>query len=268
MNRECSVCGRWLSPNNLQKHIESHDKKKRDRIKIPDDALIDGLFQCWICNDFRSATKAGVATHICRAHSADTSRWSGRPKGIPAWNKGLTKDTSPVIKDKAAAQSIRAILDFQTGARKPSIMSLAKRRELSIRQSLRNSGGKCKWFEIDGRKVQGTWEKNLAEKFLSLGIDWTKPSTNTETWSYEDDAGELHTYSPDFYLPRYDIWLEIKGYWWGNDRKKMRSVMCKYPDRAIIIVESQLYRQLLECKTAYQLEQQFQDPTKVDHLQI
>jgi hypothetical protein len=33
------------------------------------------------------------------------------------------------------------------------------------------------------------------------------------------------TYTPDIYLPEFDITLEIKGYWWGNDEEKMKCVL-------------------------------------------
>ena len=108
------------------------------------------------------------------------------------------------------------------------------RRQTSIRQSLHNSGGKSKWFEVAGIKVQGTWERDLALKFEEWGIAWEKP-TRKLAWPYFIDGKRKH-YSPDFYLPSIGVWVEVKGHWWGDDMRKMVAVTRRYPRRQIVLV--------------------------------
>lgn len=127
----------------------------------------------------------------------------------------------------------------------PNKMGQLARDKLSKEQSLMNRGGKSKWFEVNGIKVQGTWEYNIALKFEELNISWQKPKTNNDVWLYLKD-GKIKSYSPDFYLPEFDVFIEIKGHWWGDDREKMRIVKETYPDRKIIIVEKEEYLQCLE----------------------
>lgn len=122
-------------------------------------------------------------------------------------------------------------------------MGVDARKRLSEKQSLNNSGGKSKWFDINGIKVQGTWERDIAIKFNELNIEWIKPKTNNSIWIYEKD-GKQHSYSPDFYLPEFDIYIEIKGYWWGDDKNKMDIIIKTYPERRLLIIEKEEY---LEC---------------------
>ena len=136
-------------------------------------------------------------------------------------------------------------LSYQQGQRKPSIMSQEARKRVSIRQSLNNSGGKCKWFEVAGQKVQGTWERDMALKFEEMGVNWYKPRVKTDTWEYELD-GKQKSYSPDFYLPDEDLYIEVKGYWWGNDKNKMKAVLKQHQDKKLVIIEKDKFYRFME----------------------
>ena len=111
-------------------------------------------------------------------------------------------------------------------------MSLEARKRLSKRQSEHNSGGKSKWYEVAGKKVQGTWERDLALLFERQGVQWER----CKSWSYYID-GKKKSYTPDFYLPEYGIYLEVKGYWWGADKEKMEAVKFQYPYRKLLILD-------------------------------
>ena len=162
-----------------------------------------------------------------------------------AWNKGLSKKTDARIAKYSELISRTQKARVANGTFIPSIMSVEAKKRLSEEQSLHNRGGKSKWYNVDGVKVQGTWERNLALKFKEIGIKWTKPHTNNEVWKYTQDNVEK-SYAPDFYLPDYDIWLEVKGYWWGKDKEKMDIVMKTYPNRKIVIVEKTEYENILK----------------------
>lgn len=115
--------------------------------------------------------------------------------------------------------------------------------QLSISQSLENRGGRSKWFEVSGIKVQGTWERDIAEKLDELSVRWTK--IRNFPFRYLKN-NKVHRYSPDFYLPDFDCYLEIKGYWWGNDREKMSLVRAQNPDKKIIVIEKDEYKRIMQ----------------------
>lgn len=127
----------------------------------------------------------------------------------------------------------------------PNVMGEEARKNLSIRQSLNNSGGKCKWFEVSGQRVQGTWERNIANKFNEMGIKWIKLKTHKDILFYTYKDSE-RAYTPDFYLPDFDVYLEVKGYWWGDDRNKMDIVIKQHPDKKIIIIEKSEYKRIMQ----------------------
>jgi len=118
------------------------------------------------------------------------------------------------------------------------IAGVDARKKLSQEQSLRNRGGKCKWFKVSGQKVQGTWERDLALAFNKLGIQWIKPTVNRDIWKYYCD-GKIKSYTPDFYLPEFDVYIELKGYWWGDDKRKMDIIKQTYPYKKLLVVEKQ-----------------------------
>jgi hypothetical protein len=118
------------------------------------------------------------------------------------------------------------------------------KRKISEKLSINNKGGRSKWYVVADQKVQGTWERDIAIKFEQLGIRWLKLKTNKDTLKYEMN-GKIRSYTPDFYLLDYDIFVEVKGFWWGNDKEKMRIVLESHPDKNIVIVEKDEYKEIM-----------------------
>ena len=177
---------------------------------------------------------------------AASQRTAGHQVGKPAWNKGLNKSTDARVLQYATANAGKSSphkgkkLEEIVGKERAAII----KKNTSRRMSIKNNGGRSKWYEVAGQKVQGTWERNIALKFEEMGINWSKPKTNNDIWEYKLD-NKIKSYAPDFYLPDLNIWLEIKGYWWGNDRQKMDIVQQTYPNRKIIIIEETDYKKIL-----------------------
>lgn len=46
----------------------------------------------------------------------------------------------------------------------------------------------------------------------------------------------IHTYTPDFHIPGTNIYLETKGRFTSQDRKKMLLVKAQHPDKRVIMV--------------------------------
>jgi hypothetical protein len=206
---------------------------------------------CDICNRVCQGLRALKSHKIQKHERAGTPRaYKGvmrKSPSKPAWNKGLTKSTDVRVKRNGDNSKHTTALKKQLGTwqRAPLTVNKGHRQRLSERQSTNNTGGKCTWFEVDGVKVQGTWERNLAVKFNELGIVWIKPRRVDEIWKYNIDD-KIKSYTPDFYLPEYDTYLEVKGYWWGDDRRKMDIIIAKYPERKIFIVELEQYQQIMD----------------------
>lgn len=52
--------------------------------------------------------------------------------------------------------------------------------------------------------------------------------------------GRLVTYTPDFYIPSLDWWVEVKGHWWDDARAKVDAFREQYPDLKFSVVGSKL----------------------------
>lgn len=136
-------------------------------------------------------------------------------------------------------------LTYKQNNRKHPTWSNERRLALSERQSTNTKGGKCKWFTVSGQKVQGTWELNIAKQLDSLNIKWIKLKTNKDILKYEIN-GMIRSYSPDFYLPEYDLYLEIKGFWWPGCKEKMDIIFKTYPNKNILVIEKEQYDDILK----------------------
>lgn len=62
----------------------------------------------------------------------------------------------------------------------------------------------------DGKeiKLDSKWELETVKRLDKLNIDWYRPKT---TFEYKTNDGITHTYHPDFFIPQYKCFLEIKS---------------------------------------------------------
>lgn len=79
---------------------------------------------------------------------------------------------------------------------------------------------RVKHFWYNGYYIDGLWELVVVNFLDANGIDWIKPRKSFE---YEWNNG-IHNYYPDFYLPAYDIYIEVKGYETERDLAKYKVV--------------------------------------------
>lgn len=70
--------------------------------------------------------------------------------------------------------------------------------------------------DYNGNDLHGSWELKYAQYLDVKGIKWVR---NKDTFSYIYD-GEIHKYTPDFYLPDSCEYIEIKGYKTDKDLAK------------------------------------------------
>lgn len=235
--KKCLKCGRKISFINYSKHYKSCNGiigNKTDKYKQK-----DGIYKCPHCSKIYS--KFGIQNHIDITHLHKKIFKKGRI----AWNKGLTKETDERVKKLGRTYSNR----LKSGEISPSFKgkkhTIETKNKISKAMSINNKGGRCKWYSVGGIMVQGTWERNLAIKMTLLNIEWDKIKTNSKTFCYIMNEKRKH-YTPDFYLEEYKIYLEIKGFWYGDDKEKIECVLnqCKIP---LVVIEKKLYNKLLNC---------------------
>lgn len=70
-------------------------------------------------------------------------------------------------------------------------------------------GGKNrrKIFEYNGITLESSYELIVAQELDAANVKWTRPGR----FPWIDSVGKPHHYTPDFYLPQYDIYLDPKN---------------------------------------------------------
>ena len=66
-------------------------------------------------------------------------------------------------------------------------------------------------------------EENISDLMTELGVDHDYEATKIP-YTIE------HVYTPDFFLPNKHIYLEAKGYWRPEDRRKIKTIKEQNPD--------------------------------------
>ena len=79
------------------------------------------------------------------------------------------------------------------------------------------------YFDSYGKQVKlnGSWELIVAQYLDESKIKWTNILPKGFEYIWE---GNTHLYFPDFYLPEYNLYLEVKGYERERDRCKWESL--------------------------------------------
>jgi len=122
--------------------------------------------------------------------------------GAP-WNKGKTKDT-----DERIAIQARGLIGHKPNP-----------------GSGRGKGG---WRDDIQMYVRSTWEADVARIFNLLGIQF---EYEPRVFEFRSPSGDVFdTFRPDFFLPRFNLWVEISS--WLSPSKKLRLSLLsqQYPD--------------------------------------
>lgn len=214
IKKQCPKCNRLITANNFNLHFNSdHSISQKKHIRI-DSYQKNGRYLCPYCE--MEFTKNGLGTHIWRKHLGQkvNNRVVNNghfKKGLVPWNNGLTKQTDSRIKS--------------------TIHTVKTKEKLSSWRSKileeKGSGGfkDIKWYKIQNCLcqefiVRGTWELNTAIFLNDNKILWIRKIY----LKYRDSTGLSRIYCPDFYLPEYDLYLEIKGYFSKKDKEKLQYV--------------------------------------------
>jgi len=142
---------------------------------------------------------------------------------------------TPTISDETRAKHSKASKGFKWS--KEAKLNLSKKMKEIVRDnpdsySKNNVCGRVKLIEYKGAKLHGNWELLVAKYFDENNIIWDR--NDVKTFSYMWNNKE-HTYFPDFYLPEYDKYVEVKGYKRDRDIAKWEVV-----DNLIIIQLSEI----------------------------
>ena len=130
-------------------------------------------------------------------------------------------------------------LSWTSGKQDPAVYRTAEHRKIMSRfGGLRARSGRCshvKYTKTDGSIVdlQGSWEVKLAEFFDCNEVKWER---NRVGYRYVFNDKESN-YFPDFFLPHFNVYVEVKGYETEKDRAKWK----QFPFKLLIVKKEEIH---------------------------
>lgn len=96
-----------------------------------------------------------------------------------------------------------------------------------------NVNGRVKKVDYNGILLDGNWEAIVAKYLDDNNIKWERVNSGFKyIWNNSE-----HLYFPDFYLPKYNIYIEVKGYQRDRDIYKWKTL-----NNLLILKESEIIK--------------------------
>ena len=86
------------------------------------------------------------------------------------------------------------------------------------------------WSERLGMFFRSNWEIFIAETLEDLEVSW---EFEPKRFHFRADK---ESYLPDFYLPDFDVWIEVKGYMDKRSQRRIR-LFKKYESPNFVLIE-------------------------------
>ena len=178
----------------------------------------------WICRS--CSTKKGWEKDECRKNHSNSNIESWTPERREISQKFFIKRwKNPVFRKK-----IVELLHSEEVQRKSIYLSLLARCHIKI--------------DAFNESFKSTYEYRFAKCMNENNIEWQYEPKRFKIF-YAKNKKYKHYY-PDFYLPKYDLWIETKGHWYKGTKNKFKKFLKQYPEIKIkVFYEKQIKK--IEC---------------------
>lgn len=239
----CIQCKREISVSNIDRHYQSKSCKHGLKNYVKN-FKFDGL-DCQFCGK-QCKNHNSIRQHVIRCKhnpekiniSCNIQSRKGK-KGENQYTKAKRLGLPvPIVSDITK----KKISDNNTGNRMWSTERRLQHSKIMKLAAINNphsySGnynrGKVKSYEYLGFTVIGRWELAFVQYCLEKCIQIVQPNV---PFSYEWNES-IHVYFPDFYLPEYDIYIEVKGYFTERDSCKIS----QFPHKLKLIEKKEIQK--------------------------
>jgi hypothetical protein len=171
----------------------------------------------------------GVQTNLEKYGEKNPGRFGGvlNTKGMMEKYGVKNPFQSEVIKDKIKKTYMRKY-GVDSPIKVPMILEkiVAHSIETKTKNGTFGKGGRCKWFDINGQRVQGKFEVKIAEFLTENNIKWIA-HRGVPSIQYKDIESRNRHYNPDFYLPDLDVYLEPHAKYFWDEKFVYKIEQCK-----------------------------------------
>ena len=98
---------------------------------------------------------------------------------------------------------------------------------------------KGKRADLKNTYFRSSWEANAARILNLQKRNWLY---ETKTFWFENIKRGCRSYTPDFYLPNENIFIEVKGWWDQKSKTKMKRMKKYYPNIVIEIWDKDFFQ--------------------------
>lgn len=94
-----------------------------------------------------------------------------------------------------------------------------------------------------GKYFRSAWEANVARILDYENIEW---EYECKRFFFEEEVDGVESYQPDFYLPQFDKWIEVKGWMDEKSKTRLRLFAEQYPEenKNLILIDQDFYNAL------------------------
>lgn len=105
----------------------------------------------------------------------------------------------------------------------------------------RTKSGKRK--DLDNIFFRSAWEANIARYYNYIGIKW---EYEPKTFIFDNVTRGSVSYTPDFYLPEEDKWIEVKGWMDSKSKTKLKRFARQYPEeyKKLELIQQKEYNEI------------------------
>jgi len=217
----CDKCNEAISNCNYKRHYESCDGTPKPKSVNKGECKychvkfeLDDKPKGWMANHSRWCYKnpRAVEDKLKISLTNSESLKNGRAKA-------LSKESRMKATEKIKQHHANGVYDsvYEYNRLNPTMLGKKHSEESKLKMSEkfrtlthRRLQKKCvDYRKKDGSivKLDSSWEVVLAERLDNLNIDWIRP----EPIKWYDLENKHHNYFADFYLPKYDVYLDPKN---------------------------------------------------------
>lgn len=90
---------------------------------------------------------------------------------------------------------------------------------------------------------RSAWEANIARYYNYIGVKW---EYEPKTFIFDNVTRGSVSYTPDFYLPEEDKWIEIKGWMDSKSKTKLKRFARQYPEeyKKLELIQQKEYNEI------------------------
>lgn len=248
----CPICGRLIGSSVINRHVQvCKGKEDQHPYRLNHDGLV-----CQFCGK-ECKNRNSLCNHerVCKENPNRQSTWDElNGIGHVAWNKGLTAETDCRVAKTVQTYRSNQEAGLHTNQGHAHTDETKHILRLSaLKHCLGGFNFRRGKILYNGAKLDSSYELKVAQELDVNCVRWER----CNRFPYIDSSGKYRTYTPDFYLPEYGVYLDPKNDYILNnshnsqpfsDKEKISLVETQNSIIVIILDSTQLtWKSILQC---------------------